>query len=167
LEKVREAYSGEYCDVVPASQQIGLDIVEEWLREKGRGYSDYKETWGTPPPPAPEDPSEDELKPAQYVLVEYFIEGRLRLEPVDEPKDKTRRYMEMVEKYGKTEEDFKKAFRRIERIHGILKIPNRITSEQARSYKKDLMAVVKYFEREGRKDLAEKVQAKLDSVELN
>ncbi|MBB3836704.1 hypothetical protein FHS57_000686 [Runella defluvii] len=82
--------------------------------------------------------SQNGLTAAQFCFIEYFSEGKLNSEPNE---DKTKFYKRLSDKYEKTEEDFKKA---IKRVNGI--IDKNITESQKRYIKDDLEVVIKYFD---------------------
>lgn len=82
--------------------------------------------------------SQNGLTAAQFCFIEYFSEGKLNSEPNE---DKTKFYKRLSDKYGKTEEDFKKA---IKRVNGI--IDKNITESQKRYIKDDLEVVIRYFD---------------------
>ncbi|AYQ31088.1 hypothetical protein [Runella sp. SP2] len=90
------------------------------------------------------------LTAARFCFIEYFSEGKLNSEPNE---DKTKFYKRLSDKYGKTEEDFKKAIKRVNVI-----IDKNITESQKRYIKDDLKVVLEYFSNENCQAFKAKVE---------
>lgn len=91
------------------------------------------------------------LSAAQYLLIEYFTEGKLGNN--NPSVDNVIYYRYLAKKYGKNEESYKKALTRVNKI-----IDFRITDAQKRDVKNDLEAISNYFKQTNQSDLTKKVE---------
>jgi|GEM_PF-1659964 hypothetical protein len=138
-------------------------FIGEWIVEKKREYQENLQLFNPTPSKSKIKTNKQNLFAAQYVLIEYFTEGKLRQVPEFPPFDKSIRHRELAQKYGIGKDAFNKAFQRIDRILN----SRPISSNQVEAYRADLIIVQKYFNSNGNTDLAQKVQSELDSFKLN
>ncbi|MFN8344773.1 MAG: hypothetical protein U0X91_07210 [Spirosomataceae bacterium] len=97
---------------------------------------------------------------SQYLFVDYFM-----VEKIGKPNssmDDIAYYRSLVRKYGKTEEDFKKAIRRVKLI-----INDKMTPGQERGVRNDLKTVIKYFSQKEEAHSVKKVEEFSKRIGLN
>lgn len=80
------------------------------------------------------------LSAAQFLLIEYFSTGNIFRK---QHEDQTEVYERIIAKYVKTEDDYKKALKRVRTI-----IDNKITESQKYYLKIDLLAIIEYFDQQ-------------------
>lgn len=91
------------------------------------------------------------ISTSQYLFIEYFIERKIG--KPNPSMDAVVYYRGLVEKYGKTEEDYKKGIKRVSKI-----INGKMTKGQERNVRNDLKVVINYFEQRHQLDLAKLVE---------